>query len=120
LTVNAGPSAINWARELVPVPSRRAPKWMSTIFASATFLNYLEIAAAALWERAKFGLTQKLSESCRHCKSNMLKSKRIQQTSGKLTLVGWLAAAQIIGKLGPTKEPNPSCSCIYRLFLNWL
>ena len=42
----------------------------------ALFLNHLEVAAAALSARVKFGPTQKLNESCRRWELNMLKLKR--------------------------------------------
>jgi len=41
----------------------------------ALSLNLLKVAAAVHLPRVKFGATQKLNESCRHCELNMLRSK---------------------------------------------
>ena len=54
----------------------------------ALFLNLLKVAAAALLPRVKFGATQKLNESCRHCELNMLRSKRKPSNSGIIDTFG--------------------------------
>ena len=54
----------------------------------ALSLNHLKVAAATLSGRAKFGPTQKLNESYRHCELNMLKSKSKPSYCGMIDTVG--------------------------------